>query len=369
MRPLTMLVKPASSLCNCACRYCFYRDVAGKREDGSSGVMSEQTLNTLVRKAFAYADGCVSICFQGGEPMMAGLEFYRRFISLVRAYNTRGTSVSLFIQTNGLLIDDEWAEFFKDNGFLVGVSLDGPQSIHDANRVGADGKGTYSYVIDAINILKQHKTLYNILCVVTSQSASESAELFDELSPHGYLQFIPCIGDFDSADSPYAPTAEAYGDFLKAVFDRYELSINAGHAVSVRNLDNYIIMLAGYPPEQCGMTGVCGLYYLVEADGSVYPCDFYALDTHKLGDINTDSIPRLAKARDALAFTSSSAIKHPDCPMCKWFALCKGGCRRDCEPYTNGQPSLNRYCEGLKGFFEYAYPRMEQLAKKVTAGV
>jgi uncharacterized protein len=358
------MIKPASGLCNMACKYCFYRDVASHRQQYSYGMMTMEVLEQLVRRAMIYADGQASFSFQGGEPMLAGLDFYRQLMIFEKKYNTRNLMISNSIQTNGTLIDAKWAAFFAENHFLTGVSVDGDKAIHDSNRIFADGSGTYAKVMDGIGHLKKAGAEYNVLCVVTAAAAERGAEIYHALSEHQYLQFIPCIEGFDETHSIHAPGAEAYGRFLKDVFDCYERSWRQGKYVSVRTFDNYIGILRGQRPEHCGMSGHCGIYYLAEANGNIYPCDFYVLDQWKLGNIVTDSFVRLANMERKLGFVESSLPVPTQCAGCKWYGICRGGCRRDREPFMNGKPGLNRYCEGFKDFFEYAYQRLENLASK-----
>ena len=167
MPPINLLIKPASGSCNMRCRYCFYMDETSKREEENYGMMSLETLETIIRKALAETEGALDIGFQGGEPTLRGLDFYRKLIEIEKKHNSRGIRISPAIQTNGYLIDDEWAEFFAENHFLVGLSMDGHKDIHDANRLDATGKGTHSRVVRAAQILTRHKAEFNILVVVT----------------------------------------------------------------------------------------------------------------------------------------------------------------------------------------------------------
>ncbi len=367
MPPLSIMIKPVSGLCNMRCAYCFYEDVSEHRQVKSLGRMDLETLEMLIRRAFAYADGSVSFAYQGGEPTLAGLDFYRTAMRLQAKYNTRGLRVDNALQTNGLLITDEFAAFLAEHKFLVGVSLDGSRETHDALRRDAGGAGTYDRALAGIERLKAHGVPFNILCVVTKEIAERGAETFDALAPYGYMQFIPCLDGFDEAPGLHALTAEAYGEFLKVTYDRYERQMRRGKPVSVRIFDNYLQMLAGYPPELCGMRGVCGRYFLVEADGSVYPCDFYVLDEWRLGNVREDSFARLARAAVGDTFVRRSAAPDPECLACQWKDLCRGGCRRDREPFleADGRFARNRFCAGYQAFFAHAYDRMVRLQKEL----
>lgn len=367
MPPLTLMIKPASSQCTMRCAYCFYRDVSAHRASASYGLMAEDTLETLVRRAFAYADGSVSFAFQGGEPTLAGLAFYQRLVALQQKYNTRGIQVHNAIQTNGLAVDDAFAAFFAQHNFLVGLSMDGSRETHDALRMDAQGNGTYDQVLRAAQTLQVHQVAFNILCVVTAQIAEKPGETYAALAPYGFLQYIPCLDGFDQAPDRYTLTPERYGRFLIETFDLYERAYRQGKPVSIRDFDNYIQMIAGYPPEHCGMTGTCGTYYLVEADGSIYPCDFYVLDAWRMGNIREDSFFRLAKSPIAKQFIGMSVQKPAPCGTCRWQQLCRGGCRREREPFVGGLPSPHRLCGAYKVFFTHAYDRMAAMSREMLA--
>lgn len=363
MPPLTIMIKPASSACTMRCRYCFYADVAENRQVYSHGQMSLNTLDTIVRRAMSYADGYISFSFQGGEPTLAGIDFYKELIRLEKRYNSRKLPVHHAIQTNGYKLDDDLLQFLVDNNFLIGVSLDGTADIHDKLRLGADGKGSFAHVTKTISRLQELGAQFNILTVVNSYVARHGAECFRALAQYGYLQFIPCLDPFDGQHFDYSLNAADYGHFLKETFDLYYAAFNTNKPVSIRNFDNYIGILLGQPPETCGMCGRCGGYYLIEADGGVYPCDFYVLDQWQMGNINDSSFFRLEKSPLAQAFRDISVPLDKKCSQCPWFSLCRGGCRRDREPFTGDIPSLNQWCESYQAFFEYAFPRMREIAE------
>ena len=295
--------------------------------------------------------------------MLAGLDFFKKLMQYEKTYNSRGVQITNSLQTNGTLMDKEWADFFAENHFLVGVSIDGSKDLHSKNRIFADGSGSYDKAMTGIRHLCSSGVEYNILCVITAEAAQHGEEIYNALKEHQYLQFIPCIEGFHGEGSEFCPNGKALGQFLIDVFDCYERSWRQGKYVSVRNFDNYIGMLRGQRPEHCGMSGQCGIYYLAEANGDMYPCDFYVLDPWKLGNIATDPFVRLAKVQEQLGFVATSKHTAAKCTGCKWYPICRGGCRRDREPFENGMPGLNRYCEGYEVFFNYAFERLERLAK------
>lgn len=362
MQDLTILIKPASSLCNMRCDYCFYADVSNHREVKSYGIMSADVLDTLIRRAFAFAERSVSFVFQGGEPMIAGVDFFRTAIAYQRKYNSRELKVYNTIQTNATLIDEEFAAFFKENRFLVGVSLDGDMALHDLHRRTRDGEGSFERVRAGIDLLKKHNVDFNILAVVTKDSAKAPREVYNALREYGYLQFIPLIDDFGK-ESDFSLSAEDYGRFLSEVFDLYYEDILKGDYVSVRDFDGYINMLRGMPPSSCAMQGRCGGYFTVEADGSVYPCDFYVTDEYKIGNICDSSFFSLIKSEKQRCFIEGSVCADEKCRECKWFTLCRGGCRRHREPF----PALNKLCEGYSYFFDRCYDKMINIVKMLNS--
>ena len=223
MKYVSLLIKPVSGSCNMRCKYCFYRDVSDKRSVENYGRMSDETMETLVRNALDTCEEGCSFAFQGGEPTLAGLDFFRKFTSLAEKYNTKGVKVSYALQTNGLDLSDDWAEFFSKENFLVGVSLDGDKAIHDTSRLDARGKVTFSRVINTIERFNKHGVEYNILCVLTSYVARHPEKIYRFFKSSGfkYLQFIPCLDPLgeERGGNFYSLTPERYEMFLKQIFD------------------------------------------------------------------------------------------------------------------------------------------------------
>lgn len=359
MRSVTVLIKPASSLCNMNCRYCFYADVSRHREIRSYGIMEEDTLELLIRRALSFAEESCNFVFQGGEPTLAGLGFFRKAIDLQKKYGA-GIRISNSIQTNALAIDDDWAEFLAQNRFLTGVSLDGSRELHDRFRIDRSGAGTYDRILKNISLLEKHGAEFNILCVVNKYTAQRPEEVYSSLKKYRYIQFIPMIDDFEGG-CEFSLTTENYAYFLKKVFDLYASDFFSGKYVSIRDFDDYISILCGREPSTCAMTGHCGGYFTAEADGSIYPCDFYVTDEWRLGNIKDSSFHSLAKSEKAKEFISSSFCTDEKCRACRWLPLCRGGCRRQREPF----PSLNRFCGAYSEFFEHSYFTMSRIAREV----
>ena len=366
MKNLSLLIKPASGSCNMRCKYCFYADIGDIREEKNRGMMRLDTLEMIVKKALSEATASCVFGFQGGEPTLAGLDFFHALVAFVRRYNANNIQVAYTLQTNGLLIDESWASFLAENRFLTGISIDAGKKVHDQLRPDFSGKGTHSRSLKAAGLLSKHRAEFNILSVVTKHLAAHPDRVYNFYKQSGfrYIQFIPCL---DALEHPrkavdYLPDAKIYGKFLCRVFDLWYSDYLKGEYVSIRAFDNYINMLAGHPPENCAMSGVCSAYALIEADGSVYPCDFYALDAFLLGTVGTHSFEELLRGEAAEKFIAPSRQIHPECANCKYLFICRGGCRRDREPMANGSLALNKYCEAYKMFFEHALPHMTRIA-------
>ncbi len=368
MPSLNLLIKPASSLCNMGCKYCFYRDVAENRNTRSFGIMNGKTLDAMIRNAFLYADNFVSFTFQGGEPTLAGENFYRNFHKAVEKYNTKNLPVSFSLQTNGYDISDGLIEIFSKYRYLLGVSLDGMPSVHDSLRTTVSGEPTYEKIYENVKRLEAAGIDYNVLTVVTEGIASRGAETYKYLRDRGFrfLQFIPHVSDFgrESEAVPYALTNESYAHFLTETFREYRNDFIAGRYVSVRDFDNFVRISAGLSPECCGMGGRCYSNLVIEADGSTYPCDFYVLDKWKMGNIATDTVESLLSSDTAQSFVKESFEIAKECRSCNYFPICRGGCRRHRES-IDGEILLNRYCSAYKTFFENCVFELYDMARRL----
>lgn len=371
MKFVNLLVKPASGLCNMRCRYCFYEDESAHRLTKNMGIMTEDTSRVLIQRAFAAVSpgGCVNFSFQGGEPTLAGLDFFRQFVKTVAAFRPAGCTVNYAIQTNGLLLDEAWADFLKQNGFLVGVSLDGTQALHDTNRIDATGNGTSERVMQGITLLQKAQVEVNLLCVVTKQCAKNPVRVYKALKQIGirYLQLIPCLDPIEQKRGamPYSLRPEDYASFLCRLFDAWYQDWRAGQYVSIRLFDDYIHLAMGLPAGTCSTCGSCGSYFVVEADGSVYPCDFYALDPWKMGNIHDNDLQQLQSGDVAEQFAKEGRIHPQECAQCRWYRLCNGGCKRDWYQ-VNGRKQ-NYYCPAFRQFFAYAAPKMAMIVQTEAA--
>ena len=249
----------------------------------------------------------------------------------------------------------------------MGVSLDGPKEIHDRYRLDRNGKGTFQRVMNSIRLLEKHGVDYNILTVVSAANARRGQQLYQFFKKQDfrYQQYIECLEPI--GESPggqeYSLTPERYEIFLKAVFDAWYQDMKAGRYVYNRYFENLMMILTGQQPESCSLHGACAPQWVIEADGSVYPCDFYALDEWRLGSILENSFEEMEEVRRASGFVEWSRRLPEECRACRWLPLCRGGCRRNREPVTADQTGKNIFCESYRNFLVYAYPRLTEICR------
>lgn len=343
MKTVSALIKPASSLCNLRCRYCFYCDVAAHRETESYGVMTAEVAHAVVDRLLdaTEAGDTVLFSFQGGEPTLAGVGFFREFTAYAEERNGGARHLTYAIQTNGMAIDEDFCELLAKHHFLVGLSLDGDETIHNYNRIDTAGQGTHKRVMNTVRLLRKYKVDFNILSVVTETMAKHPRAVFKFYMKNGmdFLQFIPCLQPLDEsgagaqpdsphANAPYTLRARTYSDFLIEMFRLWKEEILRGHRLSIRLFDNIVGMYLGMPPEQCGVFGRCQNQMVIEGDGSVYPCDFYVLDEFVCGNVLTDSVEELLFGARARRFLELDPPKNPRCPSCRFLPMCGGTCKR-----------------------------------------
>ena len=375
MPPVSLMIKPASSNCNLRCKYCFYHDLASCREMPSHGMMTLDTLEDILKKAFEFADGSmVMISFQGGEPLLAGKDFFRGFAAMLPRLNTKRSAVHVGVQTNGTLIDEEWCDIFLKNRYLVGLSLDG-DAVTNILRIDAKGEDTFDRVYSAAKMLQAKKVDFNILTVITKPVVDNISRVYSFFRKNKFkhLQFIPCLKPLGmpKADTPesfyengdeaenmmnaedFHINADDYEIFLKKAFSLYTRDYIDGRYTSIRLFDNFVRLAHSQRAEQCGMNGHCTHQYVIEADGEVYPCDFYCTDEYSLGNILDTDFAKLERSPKAIKFIEESLGIEEKCKECNYYRLCKNGCKRE-------RIDLDK-CTAYKNFFPYALPHLKRM--------
>ena len=368
------LIKPSSSKCNLKCRYCFYHTIADEREVRDYGFMDDETMENLIKKLFDFASGgSVSIAFQGGEPTLIGIHYFEKFVKYVDKYNTLGAKVIYAIQTNGTLITEEWAKFFSKNKFLVGLSLDGPEEINDYYRVDSENKGSFNQIMKTKELFDKYSVEYNILVVVSSLVAKNIKKIYNFFKLHNfnYLQFIPCLDPLveGQGGNIYSLKPNNYEYFLKELFDLWFEDLKKNKMISIRFFDNLLKMHLEMEPEACSMRGMCHIQNVIEADGTVYPCDFYTYEKDKLGNINESSFTEILENKKSIVFVRESIPANHKSVKCEWYKFCKNGCRRyrDTGDSNSKISDPNYYCNAYKSFYSYTNSRFEIISKAYRA--
>jgi uncharacterized protein len=366
MKPFSLLIKPASADCNLRCPYCFYLKRSSLYPETARHRMPQDVLDRLVRRYMETEQPHYAFCWQGGEPTLMGLDFYKRVIELQQKYGRSGSSVANALQTNGLLLDDDFAAHFAAYNFLIGVSLDGPADIHDRFRVHAGGAGSHAQVLKAIERLKQGGADFNILTLVTTANVTRGKEVYNYLCNEGfsYHQYIPCVEfDEDNAPLPFTVSAAAWGDFLCEIFDEW---IRPGRPrVSVRLFDAILMRMLNGQKTICHMEDNCSQYFVVEYNGDVYPCDFFVEEERKIGNTMTHSWQELLDSPDYRVFGDLKSEWNDECAECEFLAYCAGDCLKH-RLYQNNDPKkLSWLCEGWKQFYKHSLPAFNKLARTI----
>jgi uncharacterized protein len=372
----SILVKPAGPDCNMACDYCFYREKGALFPGAPAHRMTEEILEEVVRQVLAQPVSAVSFGWQGGEPTLMGLDFFRKAVAL-EVRHGRGKSVANGLQTNGLLIDEAWADFLREYRFLVGLSLDGPEHVHNRYRHLAGGRKTWQKTMDAAGLLLDSEVAVNALVVVNDYSARFPAEIYEFHKSLGldHMQFIPCV-EPDPRDpgraAPFSAAGPDFGKFLCAVFDRWLDDFKDGEPTTfIRYFDSLFYRYVDREPPECDLLPECGNYLVVEHNGDVFACDFFVEERWKLGNVMHGKLVHMLNSARQTEFGRMKGGLPDACRSCEWIALCRGGCTKDRlrDPRDRG---LNHFCEGYKIFFARADGRLRKLAeawkKKNDAG-
>ena len=371
MQPFTLLIKPSGSDCNIDCQYCFYKCRAPEIGQGRQR-MSDAVLEKLVTDYMNLRFQMSGFAWQGGEPTLMGLDFYKKAVALQKAHGVAGQEVGNSLQTNAILLDnDDWCRFLQESRFLVGVSIDGPKELHDHYRLDLGGRGTWDRVMAAIERMKAFKVEYNTLSLVNRLTADHADEIFDFLVGLGirYLQFIPCVEVDPETDeiADFSVTPQQYGAFMCRIFDRW---LDFGPAkLSIRDFDSILTYCAGERHTICTFDRQCSQYIVIEHAGDVYPCDFFVDPKWHLGNIFETPIETLAASARKKTFARKKENLCNKCLVCRHLAICRGGCMKDRAPFDKDDYGRESYfCESYRQFFDYALPRFQQLAAQVRSG-
>ncbi|MDE3166898.1 MAG: anaerobic sulfatase maturase [Acidobacteriota bacterium] len=363
-RITSLLIKPASAVCNLDCEYCFYLDREADPYSALPGRrMTLETLERLVDTYLFYSYPNSVFAFQGGEPTLAGLPFFEKLVEFQQRYGRSNQAVSNALQTNAVLIDKNWCDLFRQYNWLLGVSLDGPEEVNDLYRFNKEKRGTWKRVMQSVETLQANHVEFNILCVLSTANVEKPKELYRFYRSIGVdnIQFIP-LAEFDGLGNrlPFTITPEQYGRFLVEMF---ELWWPDRRKVRIRAFDNIAEAVAGQKPGNCTMHETCDSYVVVEYNGDVYPCDFFVENPWKLGNTNEDSWTEIARRTKRYSFATKKTIAHAECQVCEWQSLCHGGCPKFRHGPRRRFEDLDYFCSAYKMIFARS---VEPLKKELT---
>jgi uncharacterized protein len=395
-----VMVKPIGPVCNLDCTYCYYLHKKTLFREKEPWRMSIATLERFIRQYIQYQPGpVIHFSWQGGEPTLLGLEFFKKIIHYQKLYCPPVKQISNSIQTNGTLLDDAWCQFFRENYFLVGLSIDGPEDMHDAYRKDRKQRPTFKKVVHAVTLLKKHGVEFNTLTVLNRLNVQHPLRVYrffrDELGSQ-FLQFIPCVerkdftvaasqrqskenppklgdacarpGHPDSVVTDWSVDPDDYGTFLCTVFDEW-IRRDVGK-IFVRIFDTMLGLWMGMPSSSCDFAEICGKALALEHNGGLYSCDHFVYPDYHLGNIKEKTLIQMALSEKQMRFGFNKQDSLPQyCKQCEVQFACHGECPKNRLLYTpDGEPGLNYLCSGLKKFMKHIDPWMKRMAAELRAG-
>lgn len=382
-RPFHLMAKPVSYQCNIACEYCFYleKDQGTLKPRKAARHMDDATLDAYVRQYIAASPGReVEFTWQGGEPTLAGIAFYEKALTLQQKY-ADGKSIRNSIQTNGVLINEAWAQFLAANHFLVGLSVDGPAWLHDRYRKTRSQQSVFEQVVQAMHLLKKHQVEVNVLTVVNNVTAEHPLEIYQFLTRElgaEFIQFIPAVeqrplnekyGELlypqsltGGSVTEWSVSGEQWGRFITTVFDAW-VRQDVGR-VFIQLFDSALAAWLGEKPSLCVMQSSCGFGLLVEQNGDVYSCDHYVYPQHRLGNLRRESLAKMANGKQQRKFGLAKTHLTAECARCEWKFTCHGGCPKH-RIHPSGERWHNHLCAGYKAMFSHMDPYMRFMAEQI----
>lgn len=381
----TTMIKPVGSLCNLDCEYCYYlgkADLYGGHQPKMSDELLERYISQYIE---AVQVPTVTFCWHGGEPLLAGIDFYEKAVALQNRYKGN-KQIENSLQTNGLLVNPDWCSFFRENNFLIGLSIDGPKDIHDAYRRDRGGHPTFDRVIRALEMMATSGVEYNTLSTINNRCAGQGRRVYEFMrSVSRYMQFLPVVehtvptpsgraaivppGTEGSKVSPWSITPKAFGKFMCDIFDEWVIG-DVGERF-VQLFDITLAQWCGVQPGLCAFCPTCGDGLVVEHNGDVYMCDHFVYPEYRLGNISTEHLADMQRKPELFHFGIEKRNSLPtDCRKCEYLFACRGECPKHRFATTRRrEKGLNALCEGYKHFFEHTAPYMHQMRHLIEQGL
>lgn len=355
------MLKPVGAVCNLRCKYCYYLEKKDLYPDSKNYIMSDDLLESFIEQYLnAQTMQEVMFTWHGGETLMRNRSFYQKALELQRKYG-RGRQIANSIQTNGTLLTDDWCKFFKDNNFLVGISVDGPQHCHDVYRKTMDNRPSFYQVMRGLALLKKHDVEFNIMGVVNDYNVNFPLEFYNFFKSIDcrYIQFAGIIEKVDGDFAPWNVPSEKWGDFLIAIFDEW-VKQDVG-TFFIQYFDSTLANWMGVSPGICIQAKTCGHAGVMEFNGDVYSCDHFVYPEYKLGNINNRTLTEMMYSDEQIKFGNDKYDKLPSqCKNCKYLFACNGECPKNRIIKTDsGEEGLNYLCKGYYKFFDHVAPYMD----------
>ncbi|PJG86296.1 anaerobic sulfatase maturase [Conservatibacter flavescens] len=364
-----LMAKPSSFHCNIQCEYCFYLD---KEQDfGQRAFMSQDTLKNYIKNYIqSTASNLVEFAWQGGEPTLLGLDFFKRAVEFQQQF-ANGKTITNAFQTNGIALNRQWATFFKQHQFLVGLSIDGLSAVHNRYRINSNGQPTFERVLKALELLKTYQVNFNTLTVVNDQNWDKGKATYQALKELGstFMQFIPVVETSHGKITAFSVPSEGYGCFLVDVFNEWKIADQG--KIFILEFDNLLGQYLGYPSSSCVFQKSCGKSLIVEANGDVYSCDHFVFPEYKIGNLNQQPLDDLVLSKQQRDFglakyTQLSTI----CQQCEYRSLCHGGCPKHRIMEIEQSPFKHNYlCASYRYFFQHTAEFMRNAEERIRQGV
>jgi len=373
--PFNVIAKPIGAICNLDCEYCYYLEKEDLYPDTKSFKMSGKVLESYIRQYIhsqPFGTKEVTFVWQGGEPTLMGLPFFRNAFALQQKYARPGMNITNSFQTNGTRLHDDWARFFKDHDVLVGISIDGPEEIHDEFRPDKSGYGSFQQVIQGLELLKKHDVRFNTLTCVQSDNSSYPVKIYRFLKSIGstHMQFIPIVEPMPDGSVSYrSVNPKKYGTFLNGVFNEWLRQDDIG-AIFVQDFDVALNLVYGNPSPVCVHAETCGHALAIEHNGDLYSCDHFVYPDYRLGNILDEKMLNMHESDRQERFGMDKKDRLPEyCLECEFLSICNGGCPKDRIFETpDGEPGLNYLCQGYKTFYAHSVPVFRKMAKALEMG-
>ena len=366
MEPFQLLLKPAAGDCNLACGYCFYRGVTPELyPEARRPRMELATMRAVVADLLSYRFPETVFCWQGGEPTLMGLDFFEAAAAAEMEHGRPGQVVGNALQTNGVLIDRDWARFLARCQVVVGLSLDGPRELHDHYRRNLAGAGSFERVLAAVELVREYGVAFNILAVVNRLTQERPDDILRFFRSRGfeYVQFIPCLerDPQTGAITEFSATPDGLGRFYRRVLAEYPGP--HGPTFSERTLDALLNLQLGRPSGLCTLDRECGRYLVIEHNGDVYPCDFFVRQGYCLGNVRDRRLASFLDDPRRRRFAAGKARLATECGGCRWLPLCHGGCQKDRLPDQDAAPGRTHFCAAYRELFAAGAEPMDRLAR------